>query len=65
MGALALILGAIATTYGLGVAVDLGAVAIILMNVATLLLAMTTPFAKPHLAAPSFVGQPRRHNLQG
>jgi len=45
MGGLALILGAIATTHGLGVAVDLGAVAIILMNVATLVLAMTTAFS--------------------
>jgi MFS family permease len=48
MGALALILGAIATARGLSLAVDLGAAAIILMNVATLVLAMTTPFAMPH-----------------
>jgi len=38
MGALALVLGAIATARGLGPAVDLGAAAIILMNVATLVL---------------------------
>jgi MFS family permease len=43
MGALALLLGAVATTRGLGLAVDIGAAAIILMNVATLVLAMTTP----------------------
>jgi predicted MFS family arabinose efflux permease len=43
MGALALVLGAIATTRGLSLAVDLGAAAIILMNVATLVLATTTP----------------------
>jgi hypothetical protein len=43
MGALALALGAIATTRGLGLAVDLGAAAIILMNVATLALASKTP----------------------
>jgi predicted MFS family arabinose efflux permease len=41
MGALALVLGAIATARGLGLAVDLGAAAIILMNVATLVLART------------------------
>ena len=45
MGALALVLGAIATTRGLGLAVDLGAAAIILMNVATLVLIATTPSA--------------------
>src|SRR6266850_7890987 len=39
MGALALVLGAIATTRGLSFAVDVGAAAIILMNVATLVLA--------------------------
>jgi hypothetical protein len=44
MGALALVLGAIATTRGLSLAVDLGAAAIILMNVATLVLATTMPF---------------------
>jgi MFS family permease len=43
MGALALILGAIATARGLSVAIDLGAAVIILMNVATLALATTTP----------------------
>jgi hypothetical protein len=52
MGALALVLGAIATTRGLGFAVYLGAAAIILMNVATLVLAMTTPSAKSRSAAP-------------
>jgi predicted MFS family arabinose efflux permease len=44
MGALALVLGAIATTRGLGFAVDLGAAAIILMNFSTLVLVMTPPF---------------------
>jgi len=39
MGALAFVLGAIATTQGLSLAVDVGAAAIILMNVATLVLA--------------------------
>jgi predicted MFS family arabinose efflux permease len=53
MGALALGLGAIATTRGLGLAVDLGAAAIILSNVATLVLAMTTPFARPSSTAPA------------
>jgi predicted MFS family arabinose efflux permease len=47
MGALALVLGAIATTRGLGFAVDLGAAAIILMNVATLLLATTPSITSP------------------
>jgi predicted MFS family arabinose efflux permease len=51
MGALALVLGAIATTRGLSFAVDLGAAAIILMNFATLVLAMTTPFTMPHSTA--------------
>jgi MFS family permease len=41
MGALALLLGAIATTYGLGLAVGLGAAVIVLMNVATLALVST------------------------
>jgi hypothetical protein len=41
MGALALVLGAIATARGLGLAIDLGAAAIMLMNVATLVLAAT------------------------
>jgi hypothetical protein len=54
MGALALILGTIATAHGLDVAVDLGAAAIILMNFSTLILATTTPFAKPHSVAPPF-----------
>jgi hypothetical protein len=45
MGALALVLGAIATTRGLGFAVDIGAAAIILMNVATLVLARKTLFS--------------------
>jgi predicted MFS family arabinose efflux permease len=43
MGALAFVLGAIATTRGLSLAVDLGAATIILMNVATFALATTTP----------------------
>jgi MFS family permease len=43
MGALAIVLGAIATTRGLSFAVDLGAAAILLMNFSTLVLAMTTP----------------------
>jgi hypothetical protein len=43
MGALALVLGAIATTRGLNLAVDLGAAAIILMNVGTLILASMAP----------------------
>jgi MFS family permease len=51
MGALALVLGAIATTWGLGLAVDLGAAAIILTNIATLVLAVTTPFTRPHSTA--------------
>jgi predicted MFS family arabinose efflux permease len=53
MGALALLLGAIATTRGLSLAVDLGAAAIILMNVATLVLATTTPSSASHSPAPS------------
>jgi hypothetical protein len=48
MGALAVVLGAIATTWGLSLAVDLGAAAIILMNVATLVLATTTPSSASH-----------------
>jgi len=43
MGALALVLGAIATKRGLSLAVDLGATAIVLMNVATLVLSTTRP----------------------
>ena len=53
MGALALLLGAIATARGLGLAVDLGAAAIILMNVATLERATTTPSSASHSIAPS------------
>jgi predicted MFS family arabinose efflux permease len=52
MGALALVLGAIATTRGLSLAVDLGAAAIILMNVATLVLATTTPATISHPTVP-------------
>jgi hypothetical protein len=54
MGALALVLGAIATTRGLGFAVDLGAAAIIMMNVATLVLAMITP---SQVLGPPVVGE--------
>jgi MFS family permease len=53
MGSLALILGAIATTRGLGLAVDLGAASIILSNVATLVLAVRTPFTTRHSGAPA------------
>jgi MFS family permease len=52
MGALALLLGAIATTRGLSLAVDLGAATIILMNVATLVLAATTPSSGSDSTAP-------------
>lgn len=52
MGALALVLGAIATARGLGLAVDLGAATIILMNIATLVLATTTPFTASSSTAP-------------
>ena len=52
MGALALVLGAIATTRGLGLAVDLGVAAIILANVATLVLAMMTTFATSYSGTP-------------
>jgi hypothetical protein len=48
MEVLAVVLGAIATTWGLSLAVDLGAAAIILMNVATLVLATTTPSSASH-----------------
>jgi MFS family permease len=41
MGALSVVLGAIATTRGLSLAIEVGAAAIILMNVATLALAPT------------------------
>jgi MFS family permease len=53
MGALALILGAIATRWGLGLAVDLGAAAIILTNIATLVLASTVPFTEPRSTDPA------------
>jgi len=53
MGALALILGAIATARGLSLAVDLGAAAIILMNVATLVLATTPATTSPSTVPPS------------
>jgi predicted MFS family arabinose efflux permease len=53
MGALALVLGAIATTRGLSFAVDLGAAAIVLMNVATLVLATTPSTTSPSTAPPS------------
>ncbi|MEH2480076.1 MFS family permease [Nitrobacteraceae bacterium AZCC 2146] len=52
MGALALVLGAIATTRGLSLAVDLGAAAIILTNVATLVLTTTMPSSKSPPTAP-------------
>jgi hypothetical protein len=45
MGSLALVLGAVATTRGLSLAVDLGAAAILLMNGATFVLATTTSAA--------------------
>jgi predicted MFS family arabinose efflux permease len=48
MGALALVLGAIATARGLSLAVDLGAAAIILMNFSTVVLATTPPSATSH-----------------
>jgi predicted MFS family arabinose efflux permease len=51
MGALALVLGAIATARGLSFAVDIGAAAIILMNVATLVFATAMP-AIPQSATP-------------
>jgi MFS family permease len=54
MGAMALALGAIATARGLSLAVDLGAAAIILTNVATLVLVATRPSAtSPCAACPS------------
>jgi predicted MFS family arabinose efflux permease len=53
MGALALVLGAIATARGLGLAVDLGAAAIILMNVATLVFATATCSKRQSAAPPS------------
>jgi MFS family permease len=42
MAALALVLGAVATAWGLGVAIDLGAAAITLVNLVTLVLTATT-----------------------
>jgi len=42
MGALALVLGIVATAWGLGLAVDLGAAAIAMTSIATLVLAATT-----------------------
>jgi len=53
MGALALLLGAIATMWGLSVAVDLGAAAILLMNVATLVVALSTQSFASHSTASS------------
>jgi hypothetical protein len=53
MGALALVLGAIATARGLSFAVDLGAAAIILTNIATLVLAMATPTIPQSATPPS------------
>jgi predicted MFS family arabinose efflux permease len=53
MGALALVLGAIATARGLGLAVDLGAAVIILINVATLVLATVTSTIPRSAAPPS------------
>src|ERR1700688_182438 len=52
MGALALVLGVVATARGLSLAVDLGAAAIILMNVATLVFALMRPSATSHSAVP-------------
>jgi hypothetical protein len=43
MGTLALLLGAVATARGLSLAVDLGATTVILMNVASLVLATANP----------------------
>ncbi len=42
MGVLALVLGVVATIWGLGLAVNLGAAAIAMTSVATLVLAATT-----------------------
>jgi hypothetical protein len=53
MGVLAFVLGAIATARGLSFAVDLGAAAIILINVATLVLATTPSTTSPSTAPPS------------
>jgi len=58
MGALALLLGAIATTWGLSLAVDLGAAGILLMNVATLVLALSTQSFASHSTASSSSSDP-------
>ena len=47
MAALALVLGVVATAQGLGLAVDLGAAAIALVSVATLILAVARPKSAP------------------
>jgi hypothetical protein len=47
MGALALVLGVVATAWGLGLAVDLGAAAIAIVSVATLDLAVARPRPVP------------------
>lgn len=52
MGALALVLGVIATAWGLGLAVDVGAAVIILVNVGTLVLVATTPSTTSSSTAP-------------
>ena len=62
MGALALLLGAIATMWGLSLAVDLGAAAILLMNVATLVLALQA-LRRPGITAPR--ANPRRFVCRG
>jgi hypothetical protein len=43
MGALALVLGAVATAWGLEIAVDLGAATIAVVNIVTLVLAIYMP----------------------
>jgi predicted MFS family arabinose efflux permease len=52
MGALALLLGAVATARGLSLAVDLGAATIILMNIATVVLVSTAHSAASPCAPP-------------
>jgi hypothetical protein len=47
MGVLALVLGVVATTWGLGLAVNLGAAAIALAGIATLVLATTLKDQSP------------------
>ena len=47
MGVLALVLGVVATTWGLGLAVNLGAAAIALTGIATLILAITLKDQSP------------------